>query len=485
MRPETLDRLQEARRLDRGGEPGRALLAYKLVLRMEPECVDARIDLAGLLMTLSRFEEALALCEEALQARPGSLAALQNKVGALLGLERFQEAEGHCRRILEQDPTWAPAHLGLALEALLQGRLEEAEASLLTAQSLDPSNRKILSALFATQVKLRAWDRLRPTWMALADQDLDPAKGTMEKAFIHLSYGDLEKGWECYEARLDSPSPNELVLKVPQPVWDGSPFPGRALLLHYEQGMGDTFMFIRYAQLAKARGGTVHALVQPKVLEALRGCPGIDSLFTLESPCPAFDLHLPLLSLPRVLGTRLDSIPAPVPYLKVPEAPSPAEAAVVPSPQLKVGLVWAGSTGHTLDFMRTLPVGDLAPLAEIPGVDWYSLQVGFQGGLPWEGLPDLSPSLKTFADTARVLSRLDLLITVDTSVAHLAGGLGLPVWLLLPILPDWRWLLEGDRTAWYPTFRLFRQRTHEDWSTVMAEVGDSLKALMNARRGTC
>lgn len=485
MLPETMTRLEEARRLDRAGEKGRALLAYKLVLRFDPDCAEARVDLSGLLMSLGRYEEALVLCEEALRALPGSLAARQNLVGTLLGLERYAEAEEHCRRLLERDPGWAPAHLGLGLGLSIRGRFEEAEAVLSAAQPLDGPSREIRAALFSIQVKTRAWDRAYPTWMAIADRDLEGAKATFERAFVHFTYGELEEGFRCYESRFTPPNTVAPNLQVPQPLWDGSPFPGRTLLLHYEQGFGDTLQFIRYTGMAKARGGTVLALVQPQLLPVLRGCPGVDALLTLDRPIPPFDLHLPLMSLPRVLGTRLDTIPAPIPYLRLPEAPSPAEDAVRTSPNLKVGLVWAGSTGHKYDFLRTLPVQALAPLAEVPGVDWYSLQVGYQGGLPWEGLPDLAPLLKDFGDTARVLSRLDLLVSVDTSAAHLAGALGFPVWLMISLLPDWRWLLDGERTAWYPTFRLFRQRAPDDWPEVVAAVADSLTALMNQRRGTC
>jgi hypothetical protein len=485
MHPDTPERLKEARRLDREGESGRAVLAYRLVLRMDPDCLDAQVDLAGLLMTLGRQEEALALCREVLAARPGSPSALQNMVGALLGLERYEEAEAHCRALLEVDPSWAPAHLGIGLGLAVRGHYPEAEASLLRAQALDPGNPRIRSAILGVQVKLRAWDRVYPTWMAIAKGDMEGARSEFERAFVHLTYGELQEGWRAYESRFTPPNTVAPNLQVPQPFWDGAPFPGRTLLLHYEQGFGDTLQFIRYAQMAKARGGTVVAVVQPQLLAVLQGCPGVDAFCTFEGPIPPFDLHLPLLSLPGVLGTRLDTIPAPIPYLRIPENPSPAEDLVRPSPNLKVALVWAGSLGFKYEFARTVPPPALAPLAGIPGVDWYSVQVGFDGGVPWEGVTDLAPRLKDFTDTARVLSRMDLLLTTDTSVAHLAGALGLPAWVMLCILPDWRWFLEGDRTPWYPAFRLFRQRTYDDWSGVVGEVAASLKALLNGHRGTC
>jgi len=244
-------------------------------------------------------------------------------------------------------------------------------------------------------------------------------------------------------------------------------------------------MFIRYAARIRALGGRVAALVQPQLVSVLASVQGVDTWFTLADPVPRYDLHLPLLSVPRVLGTRLDSIPAEVPYLFAPPEPSPASDAVLPSPNLKVGLVWAGTRDHALDSLRSLPLASLEGLGRVPGVDWYSLQLGYEGGQPFEALRDLGPLLRDFGDTARVLAKLDLLITVDTAVAHLAGAMGVPVWLLLPLVPDWRWLLDREDSPWYPTFRLFRQLDGHTWDGVLARVEESLNDLMNTRRGTC
>jgi tetratricopeptide (TPR) repeat protein len=485
MEPETAARLEEARRLDRAADYGRAVLAYKLVLRADPGCLAAKVDLAGLLMVLGRFEESLALSLEVLEARPGVLAAIQNLVGALMGLERYEEADQRCRSLLEQDPACAPAHLGLGMSLACRERHREAEDAFQRALELDPADGRARGALLRSQIKQRAWDRVYPTWMDIARLDMEGPKGAFEKAFIHLTFGELEQGWELYESRWESPNTVGPRLSYPQPLWDGAPFPGRTLLLHYEQGFGDTLMFIRYAALARERGGRVVALVQPQLLPVLRSCPWVDEWVTFDDPLPPFDVHLPLLSLPRLAGTRLDSIPAPVPYLRAPAGTCPAAGAVAATPNLKVGLVWAGSTIHKHDVLRTLPVGALQPLSEIPGVDWYSLQLGYGGGLPWEGIRDLGPLLGNFGDTAQVLEKLDLLITVDTAVGHLAGALGRPAWLMLALVPDWRWLLDRETSPWYPTLRLFAQRSHDDWPGVVARIAESLNQLMNIRRGTC
>ena len=478
MEPELEARLLEARRLDRAGQPGRAILAYKLVLRADPSALGAKVDLAGLLMTLGREEEALDLCLDALAQSPGNLAALQNLIGALLGLERYEEADARCRKLLEDDPACAPAHLGLGMSLACRDRHPEAETAFRRALALDPADRRARSALFTSLIKTKAWDRLYTVWMAMAGQDPDQAGGSFEQAMIHLVFGELEQGWQRYESRFDLTRDPVTRLACPQPLWDGAPFPGRTLLLTWEQGFGDTLMFIRYAAMARALGGRVVAQVQAPLLPVLRGCPGVDQWLAPTDPLPPFDCHLSLLSLPRVLKTRLDTIPAPCPYL---QAPSPARGTPVrPSDRLKVGLVWAGSQVHKHDFLRTLPPSALACLATLPGIDWYSLQVGYQGPPPWP-LEDLAPHLQDFSDTARALARLDLLITVDTAVAHLAGAMARPVWLMLPLMPDWRWRLEGTTTPWYPTFRLFRQTRFNDWTSVVASVAHALEALTASR----
>ena len=475
--------LKEARRLDREGASGRAVLAYKLLLRSDPGRLEAKVDLSSLLVRLGRHEEALALGAEVLEACPCHPAALQNVAGACLGLGRFEEAQAYASALLDLEPGNASGHLALGLS--LAGQGAGADDHFRRARALDPRDPGIRHYLIDQLLPRRAWAELLPLWKEVIDQEMAGPKARMEMAFLQLTYGDFQEGWDGYESRFEPPNEVFPRVETPAPLWDGSPFPGRTLLLHYEQGFGDTLMFIRYAARIRALGGRVAALVQPQLVSVLASVQGVDTWFTLADPVPRYDLHLPLLSVPRVLGTRLDSIPAEVPYIFAPSDPSPASEAVLPSPNLKVGLVWAGTRDHSLDSLRTLPLASLESLGRAPGVDWYSLQVGYEGGLPFENLRDLGPLLRDFGDTARVLAKLDLLVTVDTAVAHLAGAMGVPVWLLLPLVPDWRWLLDREDSPWYPTFRLFRQLDGHTWDGVLARVEESLNDLMNTRRGTC
>jgi hypothetical protein len=272
----------------------------------------------------------------------------------------------------------------------------------------------------------------------------------------------------------------------PQPQWDGSPLEGRTILIHAEQGLGDTIQFIRYAPLVKRRGGTVIVECQPVLSQLLAGCPGIDRLIAQGSPLPAFDVHVPLLSLPRIFGTTLADVPAEVPYLF-------ADAALIERwrdelagvPGVKIGIAWQGNTRFPADCMRSIPLTHFAPLAQVDGVRLFSLQKGpgreqlaaTAAYLPVIDLADrLDEKAGGFMDTAAVVKNLDLIITSDTAIAHLAGALGVPVWVGLALGADWRYLLGREDSPWYPTMRLFRQTRLGDWDGVFERIASELRA---------
>ncbi|XKH38535.1 hypothetical protein ACIU1J_25365 [Azospirillum doebereinerae] len=273
-------------------------------------------------------------------------------------------------------------------------------------------------------------------------------------------------------------------------AWRGEPLNGATILLHAEQGHGDTLHFVRYAPLVAAQGGRVVLAVQPALKRLVAGMPGVAAVYALTEAFPAPDLHCPLLSLPRLLGTELDTIPSGIPYLH------PPAAAVgkwlgqpLPGAGLRVGLVWSGDPRPSLlranltDRRRSMTLRDLAPLAEVPNLRFVSLQMGgpaAQLADPPAGMDIHDPmgAVTDFADTAALVLRLDLVITVDTSVAHLVGALGKPVWVLSRYDGCWRWLQDRDDTPWYPTMRLFRQTVSGDWTTVGRRVADALHKLV-------
>jgi hypothetical protein len=307
---------------------------------------------------------------------------------------------------------------------------------------------------------------------------MDPAAlRAYEEAHARLRAGDLARGWELYEARLGDIGQKKIQWRFTKPRWNGEPFPGRTLLLHWEQGFGDTLMFVRFAAQAKALGGRVVLVAQKDLAELAGTCPGVDEVVPHLGRLPPYDLQLPLLSLPSVFRTGLGSIPAAVPYLDVPERvpnrAALAAALAASTGKVRIGLVWAGSPVHGRDQERSIPAPALAPLAALPGVAWHSFQMGPEPP-PWPGMVALAPWLRNFSDTAYALSGMDLVITVDTAVAHLAGAMAIPTLLLLPFAPDFRWMLERQDSPWYPTMRLYRQSRPGDWGPAVQHLARDL-----------
>ncbi len=306
---------------------------------------------------------------------------------------------------------------------------------------------------------------------------IDPAEAKgWALACRNLQLGNMRLGWEQFELRWHETSldmrPKELMLAQPQ--WHGDSFVGKTLLLRWEQGLGDVIMFGRYAPLVKARGGRVLLEVFESLVDLMATSPGIDEVIKYGDPIPPFDLQLPLLSLPRIFKTDLDSIPADIPYLSVPDRVPHREGIdrilAATEGHTRVGLVWAGSPKHVNDAVRSIPSASLRPLAALP-VAWHSFQVGREVELPFPSIIPMGQVVRgSFADTAYALSAMDLVITVDTSIAHLAGALGLPILLLIAAIPDWRWMLDRDDSPWYPTMRIYRQQEIGNWTPVIERV---------------
>ena len=297
--------------------------------------------------------------------------------------------------------------------------------------------------------------------------------------------GRFEQGWPGYEWRWKCKEFGSLPPFQP-PLWDGSSLDGRTILVHAEQGLGDTLQFIRYVPSLHQRGGRVILMCQPPLVRLLTRSPGIERLLAHGDPVPEFDVHTPLLSLPRLLGTTLESVPADVPYLEAePQLVEAWRHRLGSYPGFKVGIVWQGNPKFRLDRLRSIPLAQFAPLARVPGVHLFSLQKGpgaEQLAAVTDRFPvtDLGRRLDDFMDTAAVLKNLDLVISVDTAIAHLAGALGIPVWVALPFAPDWRWLMGREDSPWYPTMRLFRQTRPGQWEDVFHHIAEALQRRLAA-----
>jgi hypothetical protein len=301
------------------------------------------------------------------------------------------------------------------------------------------------------------------------------------RGLLDLLQGKFEAGWQGYDSRILNPkvAPRSFA----QPIWRGEPLHGARILLHHEQGMGDTLQFMRYAPLVHAAGGVVILDVKPPVVRLAKQLPDVEVIATGD-PLPAFEWQCPLMSLPRAFNTTLESIPAQVPYLRAPDDARQKAAAIdLPEGILRVGFVSSGNPDFADDRLRSISASTFSPLFRIEGVRFCSLQFGPAAAQLRElnaEIVDLAPHVRDFADTAALIERLDLVISVDTAVAHLAGALAKPVWTLLPFAPDWRWMLDREDSPWYPTMRLFRQPSQGDWAAVIERVGEKLRKLVAA-----
>ena len=488
------------------GESTPAEISLCEAVRLNPTDPEIRVSLARILLTQSKLRESREAYSQCLRLRPNHPAALEglgdvylrenrkpaaehfyrsalragsssapllNKLANLLAQRGLSaEAEECYRQALVLDPGFADAHFNLGSACGRAGRAQDALRHLRQAVALKSSFKEAWETLALSleedgslQEALACWEwvlQLDPSWI----------KGRWACSLTLLKMGRLLEGWASYEWRLQI---SELIppRDFNAPVWTGQPFQQQTLLIVAEQGLGDTMQFIRYAPLVKARGGTVMVECQAPLADLLKSCSGIDQIVASGQPLPHYDWHVSLMSLPHIFQTTLETIPSEVPYLR---PPHPVQR--TPGRRLRVGLVWAGNPKQQRDRMRSCRFEELLPLFETEGIHWVCLQkeIPLSDRGPVEICKYLERvSLDDFAATADQVSGLDLVISVDTSVAHLAGALNVPVWILLARASDWRWLLDRDDSPWYPSARLFRQREAGDWKEVANRVGEELR----------
>ena len=469
-----LQMLETARALDRSGQRAPALEAYRCFLEAEPGSVEGWADFGGLLMVAGQLDEAAAACARALRLDRTCLVASINAAIVRMHQGHLDEAAARLRKILVLAPGRNDALLALA-ECLIKQRAFDPAREVLTGLlRRDPGNIQAHQNLGLIFHRLGLWSEFQEEIDRRARVDPSCAYVAYERGFLSLLFGDFAAGWRGYEARWRVPRLVGPERDFRQPRWNGGTFAGKTLLVFHEQGFGDTLMFVRYAPMVKALGGRVLLEVQPELADLVATCPGVDAVIPYGDPLPPFDLQLSLLSLPSLFGTELPTIPAEVPYLDVPRQVPNREtlARIIAAARdcTRVGLAWAGSTAHKNDEFRSIPVGQLGPLAGLPEAFFFGFQIGAQQAPQLPGFVALAPWLSNFSDTAYALSGMDLVITVDTALAHLAGAMGIPTLLLLPYGPDWRWMLNRDDSPWYPSMRIYRQPAPGDWEAVIREV---------------
>jgi tetratricopeptide (TPR) repeat protein len=425
--------------------------------------------------------------ERALALDPDNAHVISSLIACEIALDRFESAEALARRAIELCPDLPGAFADLGMALCSRERHDEAIAAFERAEALETAGRDMGEDCVNFAVCLLRAGRTNQA-LSMIERRLRDYPSTLlhaQYALALLIAGRLREGWEHYEYRWIDPPLLSARPNFVKPQWGGQDLGGKTILLWSEQGYGDFIQFIRYAAHVKALGATVIVLLRDELRELAECVPAIDRALGPGEPYPPFDYYVNLLSLPRVFGTDAGSIPTVIPYLFVDEVRSARwRERLLPGEALSVGIVWAGSPTHSRDRYRSLPIGSLAPLLRVPGVRFYSLQKGpAAGSLAAVGatVVDLRADLKCFADTAAAIGHLDLVIGVDTAVVHLAGALGKPVWTLVAVPPDWRWMEGRDDSPWYPTMRLFRQTSLGNWDEVVERVKNALHSETKLR----
>ena len=463
-----------------------AIVSYRHALAADPNSAEAHYNLANTLRDVKRLGEAEASYREALRARPGYFKAMINLGNVLHFQGKLTDAIDMIGAAIAINPNHANGHLNLGIALRDSGRHQPAVESLRRAVALDPQLPEAHANLGTVlQAQARFAEALACYEEALRLNPQLP-DAHFSRATHRLRQGELEGGFAEYEWRWKCTCFS--MRQFAEPRWDGSPLEGRAILLHAEQGLGDTLQFIRYVAAVKDRGGTVAVECQPPLMKMLANCRGVDSLVAAGAALPKFDVQCPLLSLPGVLKRSIDDLWS-GPYLSADEQLVERWRATLEGLEgLRVGICWQGNPRHLFDAQRSFRLARFEGVARTPGVRLISLQKGpgaEQIAASRFEVVDLGPQLDeadgALMDTAAVMKHLHLVITSDTSLAHLAGALGVRVWVALSAHCDWRWFLDRDDSPWYPTMRLFRQRQLDDWNDVFERIAAEL-AVLAARR---
>jgi len=465
-----------------------ALQSFEQALKLDPHDWDAMNRSAYLLYRQGRFEAALKQHNLCVELQRDNALVLQMRAASLRGLKRFEESLADSLRSHELAPDNIETlnNIGDALRAL--GRYEEAVTWFDRAIARRPSFVLAFINRGSAFAQLGRFDNAIASWRQAISLDPGNAEADWNLSLLELLLGDFEAGWARREARWNSKLCPDVYPKFAEPMWLGKePVEGKTILVHVDEGLGDTIQFVRYVPMLAGRGARVILVVAKALHSLLSGFPGVSACLMVGDKLPPFDMHCPICSLPLAFGTRLDTIPFATSYLPAPppERTRAWEERLGPHDRLRVGLVWSGSPAHANDLDRSIPLQTLSRILDVDAT-FISLQ---KDPRPADkaileqraDIVDLTADLTDFIETAALVGCLDLVITVDTSVAHLAGALGRPTWILLPYVPDYRWMLDRDDSPWYRVVRLFRQTASREYRSVLDEVRSELLALVSSQ----
>jgi Flp pilus assembly protein TadD len=472
------------------------------VLRIWPEHAGALNNLGTAVWHQGRAEEAEAYYRRGLGLEPDNFDIVNNLGNALWKQGKPAQAVPYYRQALGLCPDSPEARMNLGVALSDVGEFDEALHWIRASLQDRPHSAEAIDNLGMTLARQGRWDEAMLCYEQALRLHPDLPEARRNRAYAWLVRGDFERGWPEHEWRLKCR--NHVGLTANRPRWTGEDLAGRTILLHAEQGFGDTLQFIRFVPPVKARGGRVVVWCPNPLIRLVARCPGVDQVLDTSTPIPDFQLHAPLMSLPALLGTRMDNLPNDVPYLSADSQAIERWRPIVERciaredrdetaqgsrsrPVIKIGIAWQGNSLNRVDRWRSIPLRYFAHLAEVPGVRLISLQKGegteqlaeLAGQFPVAELHDASTAdgqdRRDFLDTAAVIRHLDLVVTLESAVAHLAGSLGVKVWVALAAVADWRWMIDRDDSPWYPTMTLFRQSTPGDWDDVFRRMARGLK----------
>jgi tetratricopeptide (TPR) repeat protein len=464
------------------GQLDDAVKCYQKAIELNPDLLQAYMNLGNTFKEKGRFDDAVRYYQKVLQICPDSPDAYSNLGITLLKARQPDKAVVFCQKAVQLAPHDVNMYYNLGIALQENGQLDEAVTCYQKASQLAPSDAEIYNNLaFALQENRRPYEAI-PYYRKSLSLQPDYATAHWNFSLALLLTGNFREGWREYEWRWETKYLSSSKRNFEQPLWTGSDIKGLTILLHAEQGLGDTFQFIRYAPFVAGRGAKVIFECYGHMASLMRSVEGIHQVIVYGEELPAFDVHCPLLSLPLAFDTILETIPAKIPYISADISLTGKwkDRLKHDDAKLKIGIVWAGNPGFKQNRYRNIPLHFFIPVAELPGVTLYSLQKGEEAAMakdpPWDiKLVDYTGDINDFSDTASFMENLDLVISVDTAVAHLAGAMGKPVWTLLPFSPEWRWLLDREDSPWYPTMRLFRQSSRGDWKSVIDRVIQELR----------
>ncbi len=466
-----------------------AIQSLSQAIKLAPNYAEAHDNLGNTLKEMGQYEEAIKSCSRAIQLNPNYAAGYNNIGTCFYEQDKFYEASENFKRAIQLKPDFAEPYHNLGAVFFRLGQYNEAIENCEHAVKLKPDYAEAYNSLGGILHNQRQYDKAITNFSKAVEVRPDYARAYVNRAYSFLITGDFAQGWKDYwwRRKIKDEHMTFYRRRFEVPLWDGSSFANKRLLIHYEQGAGDNIQFVRYMPLVKSRGGTVIFEIPKAVSGLLNGFDGIDEL--IETPLDGklpdveFDYYVPLMDLPGIFETTLETIPADIPYLYADPAKVTYWKKKLSDDKFKVGIVWAGSPKHKNDHCRSCPLRHFAPLAKIRGVQLYGLQKG-PATAQIDDLADemsvvnLGEDFKDFSDTAAAIENMDLIISVDTSVLHLAGAMGKPTWGLISYVLDWRWLLEREDSPWYKTVRLFRQKKLGDWEDVLNSVATKLRLFV-------